>query len=87
MDGQPDGQRQPEGYVKIMPLAASTPQLRLRWTELSWSVGVECGNNEKGGQLTGVYLGEKTTFSWEWLINWFDRQQIPVVSWFDPQAF
>ena len=34
----------PDGYVKIMPLVAPTPQLRLRWTELSWSVGAECGN-------------------------------------------
>ena len=33
-----------DGYVKIMPLVAPTPQLRLRWTELSWSVGAECGN-------------------------------------------
>ena len=37
-DGRPDR------YVKIMPLVAPTPQLRLRWTELSWSVGAECGN-------------------------------------------
>ena len=66
-------------------LVVPTPQLRLSWTKLSWSVLAECGKNEKGGQLTGVYLGEKTTFSWEWLINWFDRQQIPVVLWFDPQ--
>ena len=41
-DGRPDGR--PDGYVKIMPLVAPTPQLRLRWTELSWSVGAECGN-------------------------------------------
>ena len=30
--------------MKIMPLVAPTPQLKLRWTELSWSVGAECGN-------------------------------------------
>ena len=41
-DGRPDGRT--DGYVKIMPLVAPTPQLRLRWTELSWSVGAECGN-------------------------------------------
>ena len=35
-----------DGYVKIMPLVAPTPQLRLRWTELSWSVGAECGNSD-----------------------------------------
>ena len=40
--GRADGR--PDGYVKIMPLVAPTPQLRLRWTELSWSVGAECGN-------------------------------------------
>ena len=40
-DGRTDGR--PDGYVKIMPLVAPTPQLRLRWTELSWSVGAECG--------------------------------------------
>ena len=38
----------PEAYVKIMPLGALTPQLRLRWTELSWSVGAECGKKTKG---------------------------------------
>ena len=45
--GRPDGRTdgRPDGYVKIMPLVAPTPQLRLRWTELSWSVGAECGNN------------------------------------------
>ena len=37
-DGRPDG------YVKIMPLVAPTPQLKLRWTELSWSVVAEGGN-------------------------------------------
>ena len=37
---------QPDGYVKIMPLVAPTPQLRLRWTELSWSVGAECGKKK-----------------------------------------
>ena len=36
--------RRPNGDVKIMPLVAPTPQLRLRWTKLSWSVGAECGN-------------------------------------------
>ena len=40
--GRPDGRT--DGYVKIMPLVAPTPQLKLRWTDLSWSVGAECGN-------------------------------------------
>ena len=40
-----DDQRRSDGYVKIMPLVAPTPQLRLRWTELSWSVEAECGNS------------------------------------------
>ena len=35
--------------MKIMPLVAQTPQLRLRWTELSWSVGAECGNMHSRG--------------------------------------
>ena len=45
--GRSDGQMvgRTEGYVKIMPLVAPTPQLKLRWTELSWSVGAECGNS------------------------------------------
>ena len=33
-----------DGYMKIMPIVVATPQPRLRWTELSWSVGAECGN-------------------------------------------
>ena len=33
--------------MKIMPLVAPTPQLRLRWTELSWSVRAERGKNSK----------------------------------------
>ena len=41
--GLPDGLT--DGYVKIMPLVAPTPQLKLRWTVLSWSVGAECGKN------------------------------------------
>ena len=47
--GRPDGRTvgRPDGYVKIMPLVAQTPQLKLRWTELSWSVGPECGNYRK----------------------------------------
>ena len=35
-----------DGYVKIMPLVAPTHQLRLRWSELSWSVRAECANKD-----------------------------------------
>ena len=33
----------PDGSVKIMPLVAPTHQLTLSWSELSWSVGADCG--------------------------------------------
>ena len=39
-----------DGYMKIMPLVAPTPQLKLKWTDLSWSVGAECGNHEVKSQ-------------------------------------
>ena len=35
-----------EGYMKIMPLEAPTPRLKLRWSELSWLVGAECANKD-----------------------------------------
>ena len=54
MDGRQNG------YVKIMPLGALTPQqLRLRWTELSWSVGAECGKKTKGHFLDKVFSPAK----------------------------
>ena len=43
-----------DGYVKIRPLVAPTPQLRLRWTELSWSGGAECG--KMGRKLIKTYI-------------------------------
>ena len=43
MVGRSDGRT--DRYVKIMPLVAPTPPLKLKWTELSWSVGAECGNS------------------------------------------
>ena len=56
-DGRTAGR--PDGYVKIMPLVAPTPQLRLRWTELSWSVGAECGKKTKGHFLDKVFSPAK----------------------------
>ena len=35
----------PVGFMIIMILVASTHQLKFGWTELSWSVGAECGIN------------------------------------------
>ena len=73
-------------------LLSSSKVFQYKERFISQSVGqrvglIEALKNEKGGRLTRVYLGEKTTFSWEWLINWFDQQQIPVDFWFDQQAF
>ena len=68
----------PDGYVKIMPLVAPTPQLRLRWTELSWSVGAECGKKTKGHFLDKVFSPAKlfTLFDPFFILHDFQARKI-----------
>ena len=61
MDGRTDG------YVKIMPLVAPTPQLRMRWTELSWSVAAECGNIHYGTLKWEIEIQQLLWYRMVWL--------------------